>query len=122
MITLAEYSIEEILPLIGLNKSKIICTVKNKKYKVNTSSLRLECFSRTLKCANCNKEGNIFLLQRQNMDLPPHLNLYYKRDKELILFTKDHQYPKSRGGSDDIDNLQTMCFPCNHAKSDRIIY
>lgn len=30
----------------------------------------------------------------------------------------DHIRPVARGGSDDLDNLQTLCFDCNRGKSD----
>jgi 5-methylcytosine-specific restriction endonuclease McrA len=33
-----------------------------------------------------------------------------------ILFTKDHIYPRSAGGSNKYTNLQTMCEPCNQNK------
>jgi len=33
----------------------------------------------------------------------------------------DHVVPKSRGGSDDIDNLQAMCAMHNLRKGDRMI-
>lgn len=34
--------------------------------------------------------------------------------------TLDHIYPWSKGGSDELDNLQILCRPCNLAKRDRI--
>jgi hypothetical protein len=34
--------------------------------------------------------------------------------------TVDHKWPYSRGGSNALDNLQTLCEPCNASKNDRI--
>ena len=34
--------------------------------------------------------------------------------------TIDHFTPKSAGGTDKKDNLQTLCFKCNNAKGDTI--
>lgn len=33
--------------------------------------------------------------------------------------TVDHVVPVSQGGSDDLDNLQTLCGPCNSSKGAR---
>lgn len=35
--------------------------------------------------------------------------------------TIDHIVPRSRGGSDRSDNLQTLCEPCNQAKADTVV-
>ncbi len=34
--------------------------------------------------------------------------------------TMDHVYPWSLGGSDEADNLQTLCMPCNRHKGAKV--
>jgi 5-methylcytosine-specific restriction endonuclease McrA len=51
----------------------------------------------------------------------PHFNLYGKKDDKLILFTRDHILPKSKGGEDSQKNYQTMCEVCNMKKRNRDI-
>jgi hypothetical protein len=36
-----------------------------------------------------------------------------------VILHVNHIIPRSRGGSDEIDNLQTLCSPCNLGKSNR---
>lgn len=38
----------------------------------------------------------------------------------LGLLTIDHRTPLSRGGTNELINLQLMCGPCNLAKADRM--
>jgi 5-methylcytosine-specific restriction endonuclease McrA len=56
--------------------------------------------------------------------LPPTRNRIYKRDNHECVYcgskkqlTLDHVIPKSRGGSNNWENLVTSCFKCNSKKS-----
>ncbi len=58
----------------------------------------------------------------------PHLNLYHVQEEEekgewknlakdgMVLMTKDHIIPRSKGGPTTLENLQTMCSICNGKK------
>jgi 5-methylcytosine-specific restriction endonuclease McrA len=151
MITLAEYPVHELMPLIGMGNPPIELVVSGYPYKVKLSGVRLECFKRNAKCVSCRLIGTVFKLQsheykgpklgtncflnecpwcalrgyktrrRMNEWQKPHLNLFAKdRGGNMILMTKDHIYPKSKGGSDGIENMQTMCVRCNQNKADTI--
>jgi|SRR6185436_10433553 len=125
MITLARFDVSEILPLIGAGQEPIML----KGHRVKVGSTRLECLKRNQKCVSCHRVGTVFLLQSHRGETP-HLNLFHvMADKEpenwnLVawksmwknLMTQDHIIPKWSGGSDSIDNLQTMCSSCNHKK------
>ncbi len=71
--------------------------------------------------------------QRTDIDAPIH----YRQNKHVLfgqqegvcngckmdfpfkIFDVDHVVPKSRGGTDHIDNLQLLCSSCNRIKGDR---
>lgn len=67
----------------------------------------------------------------QRIIIPPEVREYvFNRDNHQCqscgknrLETKlsiDHIIPLAKGGSNDISNLQTLCFQCNREKTDKI--
>jgi len=132
---LGVFKIEEILPftLVGHKKNprgpdrKPLpgATRRYLDYEVWMTSLRYQVFAtKGTKCIACGLEGNFFALERHpnkqiNASDRPHFNLYgFNDDGEEVLITKDHIIPRSKGGSDKLENLQTMCYSCNWLKSD----
>ena len=114
-----KYSIDEVL-----SKVQFVTKVVGKKSKVNfdgdlinVASDRLKLFAtKGVKCVKCDIEGKYFVKERV-LDESCHFNLYGINDLgEEILMTKDHIFPKSLGGKDEIDNYQTMCIKCNVEK------
>lgn len=117
------YHPDEILKLVGLEDKSIELVVDGIKHQVNISSLRLQCFKRSRVCVKCGLEGIIIsadtFTSKSNRD-STHFNLYSVFEGKLRLMTKDHITPKSKGGRDHLNNLQTMCDQCNNKKGDDI--
>ncbi len=68
----------------------------------------------------------------QRINIPPEVRKYvFDRNnyqcqscRKIDLTAKslviDHIHPLAKGGSNDLSNLQTLCFTCNQIKSDKI--
>ena len=65
--------------------------------------------------------------------VPPLTNqALFRRDRNICLYcgdehldrelTRDHVVPRSRGGSDDWENVVAACRRCNHRKGDRLLH
>jgi hypothetical protein len=77
-------------------------------------SLRLRMFAKKgTVCVGCGRSGTHFVLEYRTLETP-HLNLY---SEDGVLMTKDHIRPRSKGGANNLTNLQPMCEPCNAMKA-----
>lgn len=113
----AVFSMDEIFPLI---EKEIPLNFNGKK--INTKGNRLRVFLKGRTCAGCNIEASYFSLESSTLGERPHLNLYGRnKDGSPILFTRDHIIPRSKGGSEDLSNQQTMCTNCNCKKGDKLM-
>jgi hypothetical protein len=113
-----KYSIDQILPLIGEKAHRINLDGD----KVNVFSTRLQTFkNKGINCVACGLKGQYFVKEKSDKDLVFHINLFgVDKSGREVMFTKDHIIPKSKGGKDKLDNLQTMCERCNTAKRDNL--
>ncbi len=66
------------------------------------------------KCVSCGREGTRLIEGRDNGGTC-HVDLY---TNDLHPLTVDHIVPKSKGGTNLMDNLQPMCYKCNQLKRD----
>ncbi len=111
-------ALSDVIPFIGQKKR-----LKVGDYDINVHSIRLQTFKRSLTCVSCGLIGTHFWAEQGKNDksIRPHLNLYsINPNGNEILMTRDHIIPRSRGGSDSLSNMQTMCTNCNHRKGNRL--
>ena len=68
----------------------------------------------------CGLEGSYFALEKPGNSKTPHFNLYAFKDGFEILMTSDHIIPRSKGGSNALDNRQCLCHTCNEKKGSNL--
>jgi 5-methylcytosine-specific restriction endonuclease McrA len=121
----AIFPIEKILPML-----KCMNTVRSKTkylehdgFKIKTNSRKYRCFKKSINCCHCGIEGKFFAAEKSKVTMPEHycFNLYgLDENGKEILMTCDHIVPKSKGGSNSIDNVQTLCWKCNVLKDNKM--
>lgn len=94
-------------------------SIKIDEYLIYKDSWRYRLFyQKGTKYVCCGKEGTYFELKPDVQKVGrAHFNLFAD---DGTLITKDHIYPKSKGGPDCIENFQTMCEDCNKEKKAKI--
>ena len=121
------------MPLRVLKRHGVVTVVNN---VVTLNSGRLNFMQRTELVAACDERMAGFVMERgggvwtgmMQRDPVPQSVRYtvLKRDGKCLLcgngsddapLEVDHIVPRSKGGSNDISNLQVLCRPCNQGKS-----
>lgn len=116
------YTPEEVLQHVNV----VSCSNKDRAvfdgHPVRFQTSRLRVFKRdNCVCASCGLKADRFYKERnRGTNTPYHLNLYAIVNGNERLFTRDHIVPSSKGGSDLIENCQTMCSLCNRRKADSL--
>jgi 5-methylcytosine-specific restriction endonuclease McrA len=90
---------------------------QNLHCKHNYNFKKLKNFSKIgTECKFCARKGKflVYILENKNN------NYWIVCDKNFVPITIDHIKPKSKGGSNKVDNLQPLCYYCNQLKSDKI--
>ncbi len=116
LIHLGEFSLDDVLLHITEDDSKREYKVGDDSHMVRMNSDRYFVFKNNNKCVSCGIEGTKMVLDINPGDQSPHFNLYAEEKDRLVLMTKDHILAKSKGGTDELDNYQTMCCVCNNLK------
>ncbi len=121
------YTPNYVFNLVEGGDPDISCTLRG--HKVRLFSHRYLVFKRSLVCVGCGLVGTVMGLDTQhkkdkstqNQPHPrAHFNLYGIRSGGgVVLFTKDHIIPKSKGGKCELSNYQTMCATCNFKKGSK---
>jgi 5-methylcytosine-specific restriction endonuclease McrA len=117
-------TLEEVLPHIKMAERKS----EERKTRINLlgesvkiSSLRLLTFKESQKCYKCGLEGKFFAIEKTHCQDVYHINFYgYTKEGKEVMLTKDHIIPRSKGGRNHLDNLKTMCSPCNVEKGNKL--
>lgn len=79
-------------------------------------SWRLRVFNKKgCSCVSCKKAGTI-LIKSLDKGGGAHWDLFAQ---DGTMLTVDHILPKSKGGKNNLENLQPMCYDCNTEKGDK---
>ena len=115
-ITYGKYSLQYVFDFIGNPEGKSSKKISSNgtEFDIKLNSARYKIFKKNPACVKCGIVGTKFLLQKDKYVRPgsAHFNLYAEENGKDILMTKHHIVPLADGGTEEIENLQTMCATC----------
>ena len=127
-LVLAELSFEATMRQIADQDHYADIRVDGKAYRVNMGASRLQVLKKNPLCACCGIRATDASLDldakrtKETGNFHYHVNLYArsgehgKDHQHMILLTKDHVVPRSKGGKEEESNFQTLCANCNFLK------
>jgi 5-methylcytosine-specific restriction endonuclease McrA len=112
------YPVDVVIDLINSKNRR----VKLDGDEVRVKGIRMKSFAvNGIKCVTCGLVGTFFVKEKLPGDNSFHLNLYaVDKDGKEVLMTRDHIQPKSKGGPETLENMQTMCTRCNGKKGNKV--
>lgn len=127
ILRLAEFNIHEVIKSAMEDPDADRFTAIDLNGNGHSVRLRPRYFVYHLKgisCVTCGRTATHAFLECVDVNgrrpNKPNINFYFAEDGPYTLMTIDHHNPKSRGGTDDIDNLFPMCSPCNFKKANSV--
>lgn len=111
MAKIIKANIKEVLKEVN---KKQFSNIRGRLVKINTKTIKTFYYKGTT-CACCGLEAKYFKINKPKNGYSNATLISEVNGKE-IKFTRDHIIPKSLGGNDTYDNMQTMCEECNNAK------
>lgn len=122
---LGTVAVDEMLEIIPVDKESKL--PKRKEFfgeSVKLTSGRYKVYAvKGVQCAHCGIKGQYFALEQSISQNTKkfHFNLYAidKKGQEIMM-TVDHIIPRAKGGNDNLENKQPLCFTCNNKKGDKL--
>jgi len=99
-----------------VNEKKNITKPKNKQVRKNSVSENLSKSKFSKPSRYITKSVRVSVLHRDKYKCT-----FCGRSSSQVELQIDHIIPFAKGGSNEINNLQTLCVDCNQGKSDRIL-
>jgi hypothetical protein len=125
-LVLGVFPLDQFLPYVGEGKTPIQIEIPiwngALNFDVRAAGKKFVCFSRSQTCVRCMCHATHWKLESYNeKPAEAFLTLWgTSSDGYEVRMTMDHIRPVSKGGGNNIANLQTMCYPCNQWKGAKV--